>query len=256
MSPPPTSIDGTDITGATIDGQEVQEITVDGQTVFTAGPLIIDDFEDADADPAGIYGSNEDIEDYYPNKNGDSYHTRTTTNVLQGSQAVEYVSGSAVTETNWSLPGDGLNTYPSDGDLVGFLIRSGSSTAYGLGLMVQDSTTPGAYFFEHNVKNGLIRINKANDLSLSNITNDGTELSLTDVSLNTDWYWAEVQLPSSSDDTITFEIYNVDSNLNKGSFVASTSSNDSSFLGSSGVAFSDFTGNGGGETFADWIRIL
>jgi len=33
---PPTSIDGTDITGATIDGQDVQEITVDGQTVFTA----------------------------------------------------------------------------------------------------------------------------------------------------------------------------------------------------------------------------
>jgi len=42
MSPPPTSIDGTDITGATIDGQEVQEITVDGQTVFTAAPVIPD----------------------------------------------------------------------------------------------------------------------------------------------------------------------------------------------------------------------
>jgi len=39
MTPPPTSIDGTDITGATIDGQEVQEITVDGQTVFTAEKL-------------------------------------------------------------------------------------------------------------------------------------------------------------------------------------------------------------------------
>jgi len=35
---PPTSIDGTDITGATIDGTEVTEITVDGDTVFTAGP--------------------------------------------------------------------------------------------------------------------------------------------------------------------------------------------------------------------------
>jgi len=34
----PTSIDGTDITGATIDGNDVQEITVDGQTVFTAVP--------------------------------------------------------------------------------------------------------------------------------------------------------------------------------------------------------------------------
>jgi len=35
---PPTSIGGTDITGATIDGTDVQEITVDGQTVFTAVP--------------------------------------------------------------------------------------------------------------------------------------------------------------------------------------------------------------------------
>jgi len=37
---PPTSIDGTDITGATIDGTDVQEITVDGQTVFSAVPAI------------------------------------------------------------------------------------------------------------------------------------------------------------------------------------------------------------------------
>jgi len=35
---PPTSIDGTDITGATIDGTDVTEITVDGDTVFSAGP--------------------------------------------------------------------------------------------------------------------------------------------------------------------------------------------------------------------------
>jgi len=39
---PPTSIDGTDITGATIDGTDVQEITVDGQTVFSAGPDLTD----------------------------------------------------------------------------------------------------------------------------------------------------------------------------------------------------------------------
>jgi len=43
----PTSIDGTDITGATIDGNDVQEITVDGDVVFNAAPpvTIIDDFE-------------------------------------------------------------------------------------------------------------------------------------------------------------------------------------------------------------------
>jgi hypothetical protein len=38
MSPPPTNIDGTDITGATIDGQDVDSITIDGQEVFSAGP--------------------------------------------------------------------------------------------------------------------------------------------------------------------------------------------------------------------------
>jgi len=36
----PTSIDGTDITGATIDGTDVQEITVDGDVVFTAAPSL------------------------------------------------------------------------------------------------------------------------------------------------------------------------------------------------------------------------
>jgi len=39
---PPTSIDGSDITGATIDGQDVSEITVDGNIVFEAGPDIPD----------------------------------------------------------------------------------------------------------------------------------------------------------------------------------------------------------------------
>jgi len=37
---PPTSIDGTDLTGATIDGTDVQEITVDGDVVFSAGPTL------------------------------------------------------------------------------------------------------------------------------------------------------------------------------------------------------------------------
>jgi len=35
----PTSIDGTDITGATIDGTDVQEITVDGDVVFSGQQL-------------------------------------------------------------------------------------------------------------------------------------------------------------------------------------------------------------------------
>jgi hypothetical protein len=60
----PTSIDGTDITGATIDGTDVQEITVDGQTVFTAGPTLPVGFSNLVAwypfDSATYGGSNAD----------------------------------------------------------------------------------------------------------------------------------------------------------------------------------------------------
>ncbi len=38
---PPTSTDGTDISGATIDGTDVTEITIDGQTVFLQGAFDI-----------------------------------------------------------------------------------------------------------------------------------------------------------------------------------------------------------------------
>jgi hypothetical protein len=69
MSPPPTSIDGTEITGATIDGTDVQEITVDGQTVFSAGPDIPDSalshehlassLSAADGDPVSTWDDDE-----------------------------------------------------------------------------------------------------------------------------------------------------------------------------------------------------
>jgi len=58
----PTSIDGTDITGATIDGTDVQEITVDGDTVFTAVQSQTFDFDDGtfqgwNPDPISFEGS-------------------------------------------------------------------------------------------------------------------------------------------------------------------------------------------------------
>ena len=58
----PTSIDGTEITGATIDGQDVSEITVDGETVFTAIPdSIVYDFEDGDLNGWSGGGSIDNI---------------------------------------------------------------------------------------------------------------------------------------------------------------------------------------------------
>jgi len=62
---PPTSIDGSEITGATIDGQDVSEITVDGQTVFTAIPdsgvsyWTLDDADTQTGSSIDFWGSND-----------------------------------------------------------------------------------------------------------------------------------------------------------------------------------------------------
>jgi len=73
----PTSIDGTDITGATIDGTDVQEITVDGQTVFSATtPKIYH---------LGGNPANDDIYEYDPAT--DTIQTQSATlpqNIQQG----------------------------------------------------------------------------------------------------------------------------------------------------------------------------
>jgi len=68
----PTSIDGTDITGATIDGTDVQEITVDGDTVFSQGIFV---------PPSAVYHwpfksrSNNNIEEVISGDDGTSIGT-------------------------------------------------------------------------------------------------------------------------------------------------------------------------------------
>ena len=87
----PTSIDGTDITGATIDGTDVTEITVDGDVVFTAGFTIVDDFEDNNLSEWTNFGTG-----------GGSI----TTDAAEGSFALKVVDGpnNGNFLRNWTVP--------------------------------------------------------------------------------------------------------------------------------------------------------
>ena len=113
MSPPPTNIDGTDITGATIDGQEVQEITIDGQTVFDGRPTIIDNAEDS---PDGPYGPSDDVTTYYSGNTGAL--SRTSSNAISGLKSLDISTGA--NSYIGSVAGDGLPSYPSYGDVLSF----------------------------------------------------------------------------------------------------------------------------------------
>jgi len=100
---PPTSIDGTDITGATIDGTDVQEITVDGDTVFTA-QTIIDDFEDAN------------LNEYTSN----SAFSIDNSNPISGSHSLR----SDPTEKRRAIfSTSGLANYPEAGDTFSVLLN-------------------------------------------------------------------------------------------------------------------------------------
>jgi len=120
----PTSIDGTDITGATIDGTDVQEITVDGDTVFTA-ETIIDDFEDGN-----INEYNGDTGDF----------SVTSSNPITGSNSL---LAQNPTSTPYIHSTSGLPNYPQAGDTFSYKIRIEGTinTFSGLVFGIQSNTS-------------------------------------------------------------------------------------------------------------------
>ena len=252
----PISIDGEEITGATIDGEEVQEITVDGQVAYTAGPdipdSVVDNFESADADPRGVYGSGATIADYY--RFDTASFSRTASNVVEGVTALgrDTTSDKPAIASN---PGDGLNRYPDEGDSVAWLVR-GESNAPSLITNVQDNSTPGAYGFNYQDDAGEIRIYKYTDLS------GGSDTELTSAAVTataTDWYWGEATLPTDSDDSISFTFYETDTATNpptRGAEIESITANDNDYATDRGVGATARSGGGSAAVMIDWIRVI
>ena len=117
---PPTSIDGTDITGATIDGTDVQEITVDGDVVFSAGPSNLPvaysnliawyPFDTATYggsntdDVTAILGGSGDDTAYDGNNNGLTYQSSGGADDINGGSSSGYYFGDTDGETMDLLP--------------------------------------------------------------------------------------------------------------------------------------------------------
>jgi len=121
---PPTSIDGTDITGATIDGTDVQEITVDGETVFTAVPQI----------PSTV------VHQY----TAANFTTSTwTDSVGSANMTVSGLTSSTLSNGNASVNGDGNDHGTADGpqDLP-------SNETFGIGFTLEgtDTSDPSNFF--------------------------------------------------------------------------------------------------------------
>lgn len=106
----PGTIDGSEIQGITIDGQEVTEVTMDGAVVWT-GKTVVDDFEHGGP-----------LSDFYtPFYSGDMDKAHIEDGgIRKDGQYSMHLPGEADHSGHeghfGSLPGDGLDHYPSAGD--------------------------------------------------------------------------------------------------------------------------------------------
>jgi len=130
---PPTSIDGTDITGATIDGTDVQEITVDGDVVFSAAPAgFFEGFEDGNLNEYSgdissfTVQSNTVFAGNFALENVSSFDEIYRQDAMSPGDKAEYYTRTKINEVSQFFFGyDGSQGYmasvnPSDGDMAMF----------------------------------------------------------------------------------------------------------------------------------------
>ena len=236
---PPTSIDGTDITGATIDDTDVQEITVDGDVVFSAGPdfpLVVDDFESGNLND-------------YTNTSG---FTISSSIVAEGSNSLE-LQNPANSFDMFSDFGDGLNAYPQKGQKFSVLMYDSDVTVPNVQFGADGGNEDGYTIADSRFGGNTIlrRLDSGNS----------TNLLILNTSLNdSEFYEFEVQWHDGSgsapDNTIELTVFEIDSNLNRINTIDNGSVVDSTYSSNRGVGFGDAAGNPSGDGRIDNYKII
>jgi len=154
----PTSIDGTDITGATIDGTDVQEITVDGQTVFKDAFSHFDDF---DANTLADY----DV--YLSGIIDDSQWTISNSELHQADDNDQHYVGYPVNlDTSTNFFAESVVSSYGDDDLIGLGFEVGS-TLIGANIRKQVNE---AYYGEEQITGTDYSFASTGNIAQSNIS--------------------------------------------------------------------------------------
>ena len=209
---PPTSIDGTDITGATIDGTDVQEITVDGDVVFSAESLPVA-YSNLIAwypfDSSEYGGSNADdvTAIFNPSQSGDSTAYDGTV------QGATYQSSAGVTDIN---AGNNSGAYEFDGSDdkidLGSNFSETSHTKCGwfkTSDNIENQTVFGAYGLGSSKYTNLVLNRGPTDNRLTYIFDDGNVSAdiIIDVSYSTNDYSHAAITYDASGSTNNCELY-------------------------------------------------
>ena len=197
---PPTSIDGTDITGATIDGTDVQEITVDGDVVFSAGPPVVFTESWEGAYPGNWQGSTGQFNQVSTNPFDGSQHLQK--NTTSNDHIYIDISSTGISQSG----GFQLKIY-----------KNGNNTPFGEegGPAIYDSNGDG-YLFRDNEGEANFRFADSFDIGSSITTYSGSPLNLP----KSGWYYTLLTVNGSN---FTVEYFDSNDNSLVGPFNMSDS---------------------------------
>jgi len=259
MSPPIREGSGNSIGSIRLgDGSEISEVrTGAGDVLFSASAIpdsVVDNFEDADADPPGVYESGDTVATYYSGDTG--AFSRSATGVIENSYGLQNDDTDDVYIV--SEPGDGLNKYPETGATVGWFAQSfgdAQNTHFPVTVFngAYDGSVDGYGFMTASYDGGYLKIVRIDNGSDTDLQTSSPSLS------DGVWYWAEADLPptsGTSEGDIDFRLYNLNGDLSRGSQIDSLSATDTNYGDNRGVGFGSTISGYTGETLWDYVRVL
>jgi hypothetical protein len=207
---------------------------------------LVDNFEDADSDPPGVYESGDDLSSFYI---GDlSQFSRQQTTVKEGSYALQAQSSSGNPYAIFSDSGSGLNYYPSQGDTWRYWFRASvNDDIYGFYFGTSGNARTGSgegYGIRCAFNQPDIRISRLDSGSITN-------LNITSQSFSAD-AWYEMEIAWGTDDSIAWTLYD-----DTGAQLNSSSTTDSNYTsGGIGWSINETAGDSSPSGFFDYARTV
>lgn len=238
--------------GTSIKPTDYQQIRKgDGTVLFDAIPdSVIENFNDiGDGTEAGVYQAGDDLNTFYRMDTSDSpedIYKRTTAKTAIGDHALT-VTDVPNRTFFYSLPGDGLNYYPENGDIFSCFVRL-SSNGGGDNLIAFGVSDSDNNFRPDITQGGDLRLSKVDNGTFQSLATAGT-------STNTStWYDLEVEWDSPD---IEIRLYSVDSQFNRQSQLQSISASSSKYSTNRGIGFRSNSGDDvEDETIWDGYRVI
>ena len=203
---------------------------------------VVDNFEDADADPPGPYESGQTLSDFYSITGS---FARNDSNPIKDGHSLERTAA----ENNSriiSQPGDGLPNYPAEGESVSALIQDFSQFPFVM------SAVPSGSFSGY----GLL-VGGVDDIRLWRIDSTSrTELdTISTTSIPNEVVEVVVKPPASGENTVEASVWSVDqTTFERQTQEVTLSGTDDTYAGERGLGIANASSSGTG-VFADEIRI-